>query len=116
MAFDTSIVDKARDKKRAQRESARQALLSQLLDLIDKHSAELNISEAYVFGSITRPGRFREESDIDVAVEQLDAESFFRAMSLLSTALGRAVDLVELHTCHFAQQIRERGIRWTKRS
>jgi hypothetical protein len=116
MAFDTSIVDQARCKKRAQMERERQATLSQLFYLLDKHSAELNISEAYVFGSITRPGRFRDESDVDVAVERINAESFFRTMSVFSTVLGRAVDLVELSKCHFAQQIRERGIRWTKKS
>ncbi len=116
MAFDTSIVDQARDKKRARLEKERQAILSQLFYLLDKHNAELNISEAYVFGSVTRPGRFGDQSDVDVAVERIDAASFFRAMSLLSTALGRAVDLVELSKCHFAQRIRERGIRWTKRS
>ena len=114
--FDTSIVDRAREARRARREEERQATLSQLLRLLDEHGPELDISQAYAFGSVTRPGRFRDDSDVDVAVEGLDADTFFRAMSLLSTAMGRAVDLVELRKCHFADRIRERGIRWTTKS
>ncbi len=116
MAFDTSLLERARARQRARLEGERLATLSQLLRLLEEHGAALGISEAYVFGSLIRPGRFRDDSDVDVAVPHVEAESFFAAMSILSTTLGREVDLVDLTTCHFARQIRERGIRWTRTS
>ena len=114
MAFDTSVVDRARARRRRRLERERQTTLSKLLGLLDQHGESLGISKAYVFGSVVRPERFGDESDVDVAIEGTDAESFFRAMSLLSAALERPVDLIELCECHFADRIRERGIRWTR--
>ncbi len=116
MTFDTFVLDRARDRRRRRQERDRRRTLHRLLRLLDVHSAELEISEAYVFGSVTETGRFREDSDIDIAVEDLDAEPFFRAMSLLSAALDRPVDLVRLRECHFADRIGERGMRWTRTS
>lgn len=116
MAFDTSVLKRARARERARLERERLATLSQLCQLLDEHGAGFGISEAYIFGSLTHPGRYRDDSDVDVAVPRMEAESFFAAMSVLSTALGREVDLVELTTCHFARQITERGIRWTRTS
>jgi hypothetical protein len=46
----------------------------------------------------------------------VDAEAFFEAMSLLSAALERPVDLIELDECHFAGRIKERGILWSRSS
>jgi hypothetical protein len=116
MTFDTSLLDRARARRRRRLERERQATLARIFRFLDQHGAKLGISEAYVFGSVTRPGRFHEESDVDVAVEGIDAESFFRAMSLLSSLLERSVDLVKLTECHFADRIKERGIRGTMRS
>jgi predicted nucleotidyltransferase len=115
MSFDTSIIDRTRARRRARQEEERQATLAKLLRLLDEHGAELDISQAYAFGSVTRPGRFQDDSDVDVAVERLDAAEFFDAMSLLSAGLGRRVDLVELRKCHFADRIRQRGLRWTRK-
>lgn len=56
-------------------------------------SAEPAILRVYLFGSIVQPGRFRPESDIDVAVEcaEIDAESRF--WHDLEHALRRNVDV-----------------------
>ncbi len=116
MAFDTSVLERARARQRVRLERERLATLSQLLRLLEEHGTALGISEADVFGSLIHPGRFRDDSDVDVAVPRVEAESFFAAMSILSTALGREVDLVDLTMCHFARQIRERAIRWMRTS
>ncbi len=114
MAFDTSILDAALTQRRAQNEQERQALLARVLHLLDELGPGYGIHRAYVFGSLTRPGRFRPDSDVDIAVEQIDPTRFFEAMSELWNSLGREVDLVELDKCHFAQRIREVGILWEK--
>jgi len=78
--------------------------------------AEYGIQQAYLFGSLVVPGRFGPDSDVDIAVEQIDPERFFEAMAQFSLSLGREVDLIELSKCHFADRIRERGILWGKNS
>jgi predicted nucleotidyltransferase len=49
----------------------------------------------YLFGS-ARSGRMREDSDVDLAVSKLPAETFFRAMAEASRIVGRPVDLLAL--------------------
>lgn len=112
----TSVLDRARARRRRRLERDRRATLTHLLHLLDRHAPDLGICEAYVFGSLIRPGRFREDSDVDVAVQGVNPEAFFEVMSLLSAALERPVDLVDLSECHFARRIRERGILWSKSS
>jgi len=58
VAFDTSVLDKALAQQRAIRERKRQAVLDRLLHLLDELGPRYGISEAYIFGSVTRPGRF----------------------------------------------------------
>ncbi|HEY71679.1 MAG TPA: nucleotidyltransferase domain-containing protein [Thermoflexia bacterium] len=36
-----------------------------------------SLRRVYLFGSVIRPGAFLPSSDIDVAVEGLDAEAYF---------------------------------------
>jgi len=116
MAFDTSVLDDALARRRAKLENERQRLLETALNWLDQHAAQFGIRRAYLFGSLTQPGRFDENSDVDIAIEQIDPEQFFEAMSKFSTALRRNVDLVELSKCHFAHRIREKGILWEKTS
>jgi predicted nucleotidyltransferase len=75
---------------------------------------QYGINRAYLFGSLTRPYRFTERSDVDVAVESIDSESFFQAMARLSEQVEREVDLVELSKCPFADRIRQQGIVWSQ--
>ncbi len=114
MPFDTSVLDAALARRRANFEQQRQQLLAKVLKLLDELGPEYGIQQAYVFGSLAMPGRFDSRSDIDIAVEQIDPERFFEAMGKFSFALGRQVDLVELDKCHFADKIRKKGIRWIR--
>ena len=52
-------------------------------------------SEVYVLGSVIT-GRFREGSDIDLAVRGLPPERFYRAMGLAGNVLDRPLTLVDL--------------------
>ena len=114
MAFDTSILDEALAQRRAAYEQKCQTRLAEVLQLLDELAPGYGIQQAYVFGSLAQPGRFKPTSDIDIAVEQIDSGRFFEAAGQLSMRLGCEVDLVELKHCHFADKIRREGVVWTQ--
>lgn len=114
MPFDTSILDEALARRKARNETERQRVLAKTLRLLDELGPTYKIERAYVFGSTVKPGRFHADSDVDIAVEQIDPRRFFEAMSEFFNRLGREVDLVELDKCHFAHRIRQTGILWEK--
>ena len=66
-----------------------------------------------VFGSLSRAGRFKETSDVDLA---LDAEprdlSVYQLIALLSERLGRRVDVILLSESRFKDKILREGERW----
>lgn len=99
-----------RDSARfAARERRRLALLAELRDTI-RHIAPLHpaVRSVHLFGSLLRPGRFHEGSDIDLAVvcDSIEAETpFARA---LETELGVAIDLRPLRGA-VAEAVEEEG-------
>jgi predicted nucleotidyltransferase len=114
MPFDTSVLDAALARRRANLEQQRQQLLAKALELLDELGPAYGIQQAYIFGSLAMPGRFDPRSDVDIAVEQIDPDRFFEAMGKFSSVLGRQVDLIELDKCHFANKIRRKGFRWMR--
>ncbi len=101
----------ARDRERAEnRERERLRCLGEL-----KRSLHQTIPgvPVFVFGSVLRPGRFRPDSDIDLALERIpEGVGPYGLTALLEEKLGRPVDVVELGRCRFDQKIREEGERW----
>lgn len=71
-------------------------------------------SRVWVYGSLIEPGRFREWSDIDVALEADPAGmSMFLLASLLAERCRRRVDICMLGETRLEQAIRLRGESWT---
>lgn len=71
MPFDTSLLDAALARRRAQDEAERQRVATRVLHLLDDLGPRYNIQRAYLFGSVIKPGRFKAgSSDVDIAVEQ----------------------------------------------
>ena len=71
-------------------------------------------SRVIVFGSLAKPGRFTEDSDVDVAFESEPAGlSRCQLTSLLAERLGRRVDLILLPECRFRDKILREGETWT---
>jgi predicted nucleotidyltransferase len=71
-------------------------------------------SEVWVFGSVLEPGRFREYSDIDIAVTSLPTgrtEAWLQ--SELELRLRRAVDVLNLNETGLRSKIERVGERWT---
>ena len=73
-----------------------------------------NGTRFWVYGSLTKPGRFHENSDIDLAVE--DPESVVnlaRVQNAISEATGRESDVVRMEETRLAGRIRRDGELWT---
>ena len=67
-----------------------------------------------VFGSLSKSGKFRETSDVDIAIDQEpDNLSIYQLTSLLAEKLGRSVDVVLLGECRFRERILREGETWT---
>jgi len=113
MTFQTTYLDQILAKQRSQLEQERQNLLEKTIDWLNKYGSRYGIKQAYIFGSLTRQNQFTKNSDIDIAVEITNTDHLFSLISLISEATAREVDLILLNNCHFANRIRERGIKWT---
>ena len=70
--------------------------------------------EAYIFGSILKPGRFYNDSDIDIAVKGLKNQDFFLFMARLSDALGKDVDILQLEKHRLKDKIIKEGLLWKR--
>src|SRR5436305_11676306 len=81
-------------ERRQERESLRLGVLEQARDAIQR-SAPLfpAIRTVHLFGSLLHPGRFRPDSDVDVAIDCDDIEVETPFWRLLEEALQRDVDL-----------------------
>jgi len=70
--------------------------------------------EVVLFGSLTRPGAFNDQSDIDLAlVEEPRGISVFSLLSQLEERLERSVDVVLLEDSRFREKILREGETWT---
>ncbi|MEW5768011.1 MAG: nucleotidyltransferase domain-containing protein [bacterium] len=111
MAFDFSVLEAGLKKKRELKEKERQDLLKHFIDVLANLREKYNLSEAFVFGSIVKPGRFIGNSDLDVAVKGLRNDRYFEFVTEISDKMSREVDVVELEKCRFAEKIRKEGIK-----
>ena len=69
-------------------------------------------TRVYQWGSVLRPERFRDYSDIDIAVEGVvDAETFFRMLGAAQTMTEFDLDLVQIEKIapEYAEDIRQHG-------
>ncbi len=94
----------------------RKQLLQHLLRSLPQLAARYGFARVYVFGSLTKRGRFRKTSDVDVAVEGLTDEKYFTFMSELSELLGREVDVVQIEKHRLKNRILEIGLEWKRSS
>ncbi|MGF1602704.1 MAG: nucleotidyltransferase domain-containing protein [Thermosynechococcaceae cyanobacterium] len=69
------------------------------------------VKQVYLFGSVTAPGRFHANSDIDIAIEGTSAASYFSIWRDLEAIVQDwRIDLRELKDeSYFAQRVRQQG-------
>ncbi len=109
------LLDEVIEKNRKRQEERRLWVIEKILTAIDKLSEEIAFKEAYLFGSVTKPFRFSERSDIDIGFIGLDNRHFFKVMSYISEEAGRDVDIVQLEDQRLAAKIKKGGIRWRRK-
>lgn len=83
-----------RERREAVRQQWLQRVQAAVADLAPRHPG---VARVYLFGSLTQPGRFHSDSDIDLAVacDSLESESAF--WWALEHALQRTVDMRPLN-------------------
>jgi hypothetical protein len=110
--FDTSLLDRALDQNQERREALRGDTIASLRNALA--ATPVRYSAVYLFGSVLQPGRFREDSDVDVAFEGLSDEDYFRAKRYLENTLRRPVDVLQLEEHRLRNVICRKGVRWTR--
>lgn len=71
-------------------------------------------TRVWLYGSLAEPGRFREWSDIDLALEdEPPGMTPWRLMSLLAERTGRPIDLALLDETRLRETIEREGELWT---
>jgi predicted nucleotidyltransferase len=111
----TYILDTILIKKKEERERIRCEVLHKLQSVLDELYTIISFQEAYIFGSITRPYSFYENSDIDIGFIGLNDKDFFKAMSFISARLGCDVDILQLENHRLRPVILKEGIQWKKK-
>jgi len=94
------------------RELLRQVALEKLHQGLKRY---LSGQPVWVYGSILKPGKFRIDSDIDVALEHPSTNySLYALQSLLTEATEHAVDICMLEETRLKEKIVSQGQRWTE--
>lgn len=66
------------ERKRAEREARRTRATLAVTKAVAQVAPRFpKVQRVYLFGSVTRPGAFRLDSDVDVAIEGLGVEEYF---------------------------------------
>jgi uncharacterized protein len=112
--FKTTLLDQRLRQKQRENEKLRQQTLRRVLDLLPQLATEYRFNHAYVFGSVTKKGRFSPYSDIDIAIEGLDNQQYFKFMADRSGRLEREVDVIQLEKHRLREEIKETCIEWNK--
>lgn len=109
-SFDISLWEASLEEKYRQREAKRQQVLAGAIDSLSKYFRGKRVGQVYLTGSILREGKYYAFSDIDIVVEGLE-EDYFQTLVQLEDLLDHNVDLIELESCRFKEEIQERGLK-----
>jgi len=95
------------EKREMLRQKAYQAVKKRVPEIVEKFP---QVKSAYLFGSILKPGSFRPDSDIDIAIIGGIPEDYFALWHKLTEALPEwNIDLRDLPTnTRFTQRVIER--------
>ncbi len=101
-------LDEERRRKRAQEAAAAAQRCARLL------YENYGVSKVYLFGSLNKPERFHERSDIDLVVKGLTPHLYFKALAELWRQLppGIELDLIPFEDAdpELRNRVREEGV------
>jgi predicted nucleotidyltransferase len=105
-----SLLTARHQARQAERERLRLATRDRLRSVLAR---VLPGETVHVFGSITKPGRFFEGSDIDIALEHEPSTiGLYELIGLLHEELGSPVDVLLLTETRFREKILLEGELW----
>lgn len=107
---------KAGLQREAEREKLRLSILEQVHSALTTLEKKYCWEEAYLFGSVSNKGRFRDNSDIDIAIIGLNRLDHYAFTGDISETLSMRVDVVLLEECPFANSIKEKGLKWNRKT
>lgn len=94
------------EKYRQERKERARILAVQCSKLL---AQRYHVKRVYLFGSLVE-GYYHSTSDIDLAVEGLSSDLYFKALSdLWGESKGYRVDLIPLEETDFSREIRKKG-------
>ena len=96
MIFSTRLYEELEKQRKADKEALRLKVLEKSKLEIKKYFSDKEIKSVYITGSILIPGKFTQRSDIDIAVEGIDADEFFSLYGDLMFALPKPIDLIDI--------------------
>lgn len=76
----------------------RERLLEQVQQAATLVKTRFDASRVILFGSLAHAAWFRSDSDVDLAVEGLEGDTYWQAWRLLEELLDRPVDLIAIET------------------
>ena len=100
-------------KEQEDREKIRKRILHDVVKTLQLLMEKYTWKEIYLFGSLVQEGRFKPNSDVDIAVLGLNKFDYYTFIGEVSQILNRRVDVIRLEECHFSSSIVKKGIRWT---
>ena len=103
-------------KRQADQEEMRIALIEKINRVLSKLEKKYYWDEAYLFGSVAQKGKFRRNSDIDIAVSGLNSLEHYAFTGEISELLDKRVDVVLLEECRFAKSIKKKGLKWNRKT
>jgi len=111
-----AIWHKAFLEREAEREKLRIYILEQINKALTTLEKKYHWDKVYLFGSAAQKGKFRENSDIDIAIEGLNSFDHYAFTGDISEFLNMRVDVVLFEECPFAKSIEERGLKWNRKT
>jgi len=98
------------EKQRQTKEMARQQVLAKLKEALEAVAPLFPVERVFLYGS-TLTGRWRPDSDLDLAVEgDLSPEEFFGLWAELDKQLEQEIDLREMAKLPFQEKVQRKGV------
>ena len=107
---------KATLERAAEREKLRMRILDQIDSALTTLEKKYHWNDTYLFGSVAQKGKFRRNSDIDIALSGLNKLEHYAFTGEISELLDRPVDVVLLEECIFTESIKEKGLKWNRKA
>jgi predicted nucleotidyltransferase len=96
------------EKQKSEQEEIRKDLLQRVISILKEEFKHTDV-QVYLVGSILRPNRFTQASDVDIVVNNFKGDRFALWASL-EEKIGRNVEVILFESCHFKEFIISEGL------